>query len=328
MLIERNNNCTTRYLYNDRALIVNYEKSKLYELNNVALFIWNLIQQPLDLHEVAFAISNEYAIGYDEAYSDSESFITYLVSSGLVNTSSKTAIHRSISKDLRNELKVFGKNNQIPIRAIIELTDACNLNCIHCYRVVNGVNKLQLSEIKTIIDDLSKLGCVELTLTGGEIFTRQDIYEIIDYADKQGFSIVLLSNGTIINQEGIDKLSKIEGVGCIQLSLYSDSMKVHDSITQQDGSFLSTIKTAVELKKKGLRVRLACPVMKPNFKSYLGIKEIAKTLDCEYEFNYPITSKEDGDKSPHRFRLSDSELMQLFAENEDFFCGEYDHKEQ
>ena len=186
MPIVRNNICTTRYLQNGNILIVNYDNSKMYEINDVALFIWEQIKHPSDLCDIATALSESYAINYDIAFSDVKAFVDYLTDLGLIlNHSNDGMKRRAISKELRGALKKFGMDNIVPIRAILELTDKCNLKCVHCYRVANSEKILSLSEIKTIINDLCELGCIELTLTGGELFTRSDIFDIIDYADER-----------------------------------------------------------------------------------------------------------------------------------------------
>lgn len=326
MLIKRNKLCTTRYLQNGNALIVDYINSKIYEMNDVALFIWKQIEQPKNLRDIAIALSKAYNISYEFAFSDLIYFVDYLKNLGLIfNDSEEQIRHRVISKELRAKLKMFGKNNLIPIRTVLELTDKCNLNCIHCYRVGSKKKKLNLSEIKLILDDLCDLACVELVLTGGEIFAHSDIFDIIDYADKLDFSVVILTNGTILDNKDIDKLVDYPSVGCVQISLYSDVAEIHDKITQCSGSFLLSCQAASKLLEKRIRVRFACPVMKLNFLSYSGVKKIAQRMGCEYEFNYPITVKENGDKRPLQFRLSNRELIQLFNENKDFFCGEYTH---
>ncbi|HPD60977.1 MAG TPA: hypothetical protein PKV48_04350, partial [Thermodesulfobacteriota bacterium] len=56
----------------------------------------------------------------------------------------------------------------IPFSVVFEITDRCNLKCLHCYQENGGKEELNFHEIKVILDDLEKLGTLKVTLTGGE----------------------------------------------------------------------------------------------------------------------------------------------------------------
>lgn len=146
--------------------------------------------------------------------------------------------------------KAIEKN--IPLAAQLNLTNRCNLKCIHCYvsrpdpkngyrrysgqrgnclktdipvlqRPSNGKihkktlmshlltksnenaqlrfsDELDKDEILQLIQDLATEGCLFLTLSGGEIFLRDDLFEIIGYAKQHGFALKIFTNGTLIDQ--------------------------------------------------------------------------------------------------------------------------------
>lgn len=63
----------------------------------------------------------------------------------------------------------------------IDLTNRCNEKCIHCYHPFDTYDystELNTKQIKKIIDTAYDLGVFEITLSGGEIFLRNDIFEI------------------------------------------------------------------------------------------------------------------------------------------------------
>lgn len=92
------------------------------------------------------------------------------------------------------ELSKKTRKKSIPFRATIELTYRCNLKCVHCYITEDKFKKeLSLNEICSILDQLADLGCLHLSITGGEIFIREDIFEILTYAKKKGFKFPLLT---------------------------------------------------------------------------------------------------------------------------------------
>lgn len=79
-------------------------------------------------------------------------------------------------------IKRLYSNHNYMYRAIIELTTLCNFNCKHCFLEQHTNYGLSTEEIIKIIDELREFGVYELQFTGGEIFLRTDIMDIIRYA--------------------------------------------------------------------------------------------------------------------------------------------------
>ena len=82
-----------------------------------------------------------------------------------------------------------------------DINNECNLNCKHC-RVSekNDNEKLSLKEAKNLLAECWYNGITMLNLSGGEPFLRNDIFEILDYAQKFE-DIVITTNGTLLNDE-------------------------------------------------------------------------------------------------------------------------------
>lgn len=100
--------------------------------------------------------------------------------------------------------KAFTKNR--PVSVMIELLTKCNLNCEHCYLPSHSNKGLDFDTIKLLFRDLRKLGIMNVSLTGGEIFLREDIFEIIELARRNQMRVFLLSNGTLLNKSKVTKL--------------------------------------------------------------------------------------------------------------------------
>ena len=127
------------------------------------------------------------------------------------------------------------------------LNNICNLNCKHC-RVSekNDENELSLKQAKELLAQLWYNGITDLNFSGGEPFLREDLFELLKYANKFQ-SIVITTNGTLINEETCKKLSKISNV---KLSISLDGMeKTHDTFRRKKGTFQKVI-TALPLLKK------------------------------------------------------------------------------
>lgn len=84
------------------------------------------------------------------------------------------------------DLEKRAGSKNIPMYCHLELTHACNQNCIHCY-VVKDVYRSVLSfeELQHALDQLAEPGVLYLALIRGEIFMRRDFFRIAGYARKK-----------------------------------------------------------------------------------------------------------------------------------------------
>jgi len=103
------------------------------------------------------------------------------------------------------------KNNGSPLRVMFELTYRCNFRCRHCYvpQSYRKYNELETKEVFSILDQLKDIGCFYLGFTGGEPFIREDIIEILWYAKRCGFELIIYTNGSLINEEIAGQLQRL-----------------------------------------------------------------------------------------------------------------------
>ncbi|MFN3966404.1 MAG: radical SAM protein [Endomicrobiia bacterium] len=210
--------------------------------------------------------------------------------------------------------KTYKKN--IPLYTVFELTYRCNLNCIHCYIPEKDRNLKELSvcEIKNILRQLKSAGSLFLVFTGGEIFLRDDLFEILRYARNLKFDLRIFTNGTLIDRNIAQFLSKI-GISGVEISLYGRE-KTHDKITQVRGSFQKTynaVKTLVEYK---IPVVIKLPLMKENFHDYRWIISFSKKFGIKYKLDPVIVPKNNGDMSVLKHKLKNAQLRKIFSDRE------------
>jgi radical SAM protein with 4Fe4S-binding SPASM domain len=121
-----------------------------------------------------------------------------------------------------------------------EITDKCNLKCIHCLvRRVKRKRELSTSEVLTALENLQRHGLRKLELTGGEPLLRRDIFHILEYCKKKGIEVDLITNGTLIDKYVVKKLKKV--ANRIYVSLDGPNSKINDAIRGK-GSFRKTLK--------------------------------------------------------------------------------------
>jgi radical SAM protein with 4Fe4S-binding SPASM domain len=100
----------------------------------------------------------------------------------------------------------------LPYVVDIDLTDNCNLSCMHCNRFpqVTAQKMLTKQQLFSLIDELYDLGVANLFLGGGEPSCRQNWVEIIAYAcSKVGLSVTLATNGITLSSKDINILAKL-----------------------------------------------------------------------------------------------------------------------
>jgi radical SAM protein with 4Fe4S-binding SPASM domain len=125
------------------------------------------------------------------------------------------------------------------------LTERCNLSCKHCYQVERRSDELSMSEIRDVIDEISDMlkawetACGvavtrSINVTGGEPFLRREIFEILEEIKEKGFSVYLLTNGTLVSRDRAKKLAGL-GIDGVQVSIEGPE-DVHNDI-RGSGSF-------------------------------------------------------------------------------------------
>ncbi|MCJ2512598.1 MAG: radical SAM protein, partial [Candidatus Thermoplasmatota archaeon] len=91
------------------------------------------------------------------------------------------------------------------------VTNKCNLFCEHCYREAGKESKHELTtrEGFSLLDEIAKAGFKLMVFSGGEPFMREDIMDILWYAKRCGFEVIIYSNGSLIDERIAEELSRL-----------------------------------------------------------------------------------------------------------------------
>ena len=205
-------------------------------------------------------------------------------------------------------------DNNIPLFTHLDLTYNCNLRCIHCYIEKREEKELSFYEITNIFEQLAEAGTLYLILSGGEIFTRNDFFPLARYAREKGFVLLLSTNGTLIDRDIADQIRELHPLK-VEISIYGASAVTHDSITRVPGAYNKSIEAIKLLIDRNVRTLIKCPVMNKNISELNELKELAEKLGAEFISNPTISPKENGDKSPLKYVLSDCQMVSYFKDN-------------
>lgn len=113
--------------------------------------------------------------------------------------------------------------------AIWEITDFCNLNCIHCYHERGESVRISIESAEQTLKKLKTLGTTHIHFLGGEPLMVPNIIDILALAKKLGFMTTINTNGTRIDDNFAQELLKTK-VDFIMISMDGASKEVNDSI--------------------------------------------------------------------------------------------------
>lgn len=201
----------------------------------------------------------------------------------------------------------------IPLSVQIDLTMRCNECCTHCYRVIEQQPELTTHEVKAILAELARAGSLYLTFSGGEIFLREDLFELIEHAKRLRFDVRLKSNAILITPARATRLRTL-GVRQVGVSVYSADPDVHDAVTMVCGSLERTLQGIGYLQDAGVAVTLSCPLMKQNASAYRAVWALADRLGVRCNFDPMITAKNNGDASTVTLRIEQKDLLRVLQD--------------
>lgn len=134
-----------------------------------------------------------------------------------------------------DRIDAFTARLSAPYRADIVLTYRCNNNCAHCYvGRENPFPEMEKGDWKKVIKRLWDIGIPHITFTGGEPTLRNDLTELIEYAEEIGLVTGLITNGRLLSQELVSELVSA-GLDHIQITIESYSEETHNKMVKADG---------------------------------------------------------------------------------------------
>jgi AdoMet-dependent heme synthase len=206
----------------------------------------------------------------------------------------------------------YWKKNR-PMSIHFELTQRCNLRCIHCLFTHDSRDELTTDEVYGIMTHLKNLGVFNLSLSGGEIFTRPDIRDILDFLSRERFLVNLYTNGTLLTDFLIDSIVALKPSG-IDVSVYGATEDVHDAITRIPGSFHRTLQGIRKLSEANMPVVFKGFLLKENFHQRWQMIELANTLGVLYSFDFNLIPMENGSINNLSTGLSIGQLKTIYRE--------------
>lgn len=163
-----------------------------------------------------------------------------------------------------------------------EPTLRCNLACKMCYQANFREDELGVKELSTeqILAAYEGVNVADAKLIGSEIFMRKDIYEVLDYLQKRRVQVSLMTNGTLLDQKGIEKLRRYDNVEWVGFSI-DGSEEVHNAIRGRPYAFTRTVK-AIKGVRPYFTVSINSVILKENMDDLTSILRLCKELGIPF----------------------------------------------
>lgn len=212
----------------------------------------------------------------------------------------------------------FCRRHGLPIELHVDLTDACNERCVHCYLPKGGVHFIDTALALKALDEFRAAQGLTVTVSGGECLLHRDFAAIVRHARGLDLNIIVLSNLTLCGAETVALLKEVDPQ-FVNVSLYAADEKVHDSVTQVPGSCAKTKAAIDALIAAGVHVRIQTPFMRENagcvaeLKAYAAERRIHLVADCD------IIGGTDQTCANRSHALALGEMEALVSANRDLF---------
>lgn len=203
--------------------------------------------------------------------------------------------------------------NERPFLVIWEITQACDLACVHCRACAQPARsalELSTAEARQLIDQVADLKAPVFVITGGDPLKRPDIYQLVGYATMRGIRISLTPSATpLLTRDAIAEL-KLRGLARLAVSLDGSCAAVHDEFRRVPGSFQLTMDAIRSARELGLPVQINTTVTRRNLRDFDATARLLQTLDIALWSVFFLVPTGRGQASD---LLSAEECEQVFA---------------
>lgn len=305
-------------LIGENLCLIQQQKNQVWLFSGISRKIWNRLKEGAGTELIVDEIQSEFQAPREKVAASVNRFFQQLWERQIVDIAGREHITDAeraamvgeepynISKKLWNACF----ENHVLFRMWLDLLIPCNLRCQHCYLDFSKTDVLPFKEVCSYLDQLEKHGCPEVVLTGGEIFLRRDLLDIIAYTQERGFLFELFTNANFIDEKMADRLSKFF-IECVQISVYGTTAEIHEKVTRKPGTFNKSINAAKWLIERGIPVRLVNVVQQVNYEDAFKFKDFAKSLGADYDIDGTLMPNRNGSNEPLTLGISVWQMAEL-----------------
>jgi radical SAM protein with 4Fe4S-binding SPASM domain len=144
----------------------------------------------------------------------------------------------------------------------LQLTSRCNLACLHCYQGSQPPADLAFDAAVSVARQFEEMAGLKILISGGEPMLYPRINEFLDQTAELSVRRVLITNGTLIQDQNAERL----GVDEVQISL--DGWEHGHEIIRGTGSFGKTMRGLESARAAGIAVSVATMIHRGNLNEF------------------------------------------------------------
>jgi radical SAM protein len=171
--------------------------------------------------------------------------------------------------------------NERPFIAIWEVTQACDLACVHCRASAQPDRhpmELTTEEGRHLIDEIAEMKVPVFVLTGGDPIKRPDLFDLIGHARRVGVHVSLTPSATpLLTREIVGRL-KEAGLARLAVSLDGATAETHDAFRGMSGSYARTLDAVRWANEVGLPVQINTTFSRRNIGEMDALAELIERL--------------------------------------------------
>lgn len=174
--------------------------------------------------------------------------------------------------------------DEAPFLVIWELTQACDLACVHCRAC--AIEKRSPLELTTeegfrLLDEIRSFGDPLMVFTGGDPLKRPDLPALLERSVSLGLRTTVTPSATpLLTGNAIDCF-KACGVARMAVSLDGPDAASHDGFRRVDGSFSRTMFALEHAREIGLPTQVNTTVTRHNLGRLAAIARMVERLGAK-----------------------------------------------
>lgn len=174
--------------------------------------------------------------------------------------------------------------NLSPLLVIWEVTQACDLACVHCRantQPVRNPGELSTPEGYRLLEETKQFGNPLMIFTGGDPLKRQDLFDLARYSVSVGLRTNVTPSATpLLTAEAIDEF-KASGISRMAISLDGPDAPTHDTFRRGAGTYDQAMFALRHSRAIGLETQVQTTVTRRNLSKLGQIAENVAEVEAK-----------------------------------------------
>jgi AdoMet-dependent heme synthase len=166
--------------------------------------------------------------------------------------------------------------NQSPLLVIWEVTQACDLACVHCRASAipeRDSGELTTAEGYALLEEVHRFGNPLMVFTGGDPLKRVDLYDLIRHSVRVGLRTNVTPSATPLLTRGVVDEFQRCGISRMAISLDGPDSASHDGFRRVDGTYDSAMTALRHACAIGLDTQVQTTVTCQNLRHLAQVAE-------------------------------------------------------